>query len=360
MTMYVVEKEAVLHNLEWLLKKAGNTPVWAVLKGNGYGLGIEPMARLCLQAGIRRFAVTELSEAQIIRELHADARVLMLRPLSDRQELDRMLELGVIATISSTEHAAIVNAAAARKDMVAEVHVKIDTGMGRYGFLPDETEKILDIYRLHDHLAVSGIYTHFHTAFGKQKVTLAQAEQFKTVLSAIEGAGIETGEAHCCNSHGFLRFPELKMSGVRLGSALLGRVRTKTGLRKVGVCETAVEEVRWLPAGHTTGYGAAWKAKSPTKIAVLPVGWYHGFTNEYGNDIFRFRDCLRQMLGAVRRMIFKKKIYVSIGGKKCPVLGHVGMLHTVCDVTRLSCNVGDKALVEISPTQVRGMEIVYR
>jgi len=360
MSTYVVEKEAVLHNVEYLLKKADKTPVWAVLKGNGYGLGTVPMAQLCWQAGVRRFAVTELSEAAAIRELYRDAQILMLRPMVKREDLEQLLELDVIATISSTENASALNSIAARKDTVAEVHLKVDTGMGRYGFLPEETEKILDIYRLQDHLAVSGIYTHFHTAFGKAKVTEAQAELFRSVLHMIEGTGIETGIPHCCNSHAFLRFPELKMGGVRLGSALLGRVRTKSGLRKVGICESAVEELRWLPAGHTTGYGAAWRAKKPTKIAVIPVGWYHGFTNEYGNDIFRFRDCLRQMFVALKRMIFGKKIYVNIGGKKCRVLGHVGMLHTVCDVTKLSCSVGDKVTVEISPTQVRGMEIVYR
>ena len=360
MKTYIVEKEAILHNIDWLLKKAEKTPVWAVLKGNGYGLGVEPMARLCWQRGIRRFAVTELSEARIIRELYRDAHILMMRPMVELEQLEELLELDVIATIGSIEQAAALNGMASRLDVVAEVHVKIDTGMGRYGFLPNETEKILDIYRFHDHLAVSGIYTHFHTAFGKPKITAQQAEMFGAVLKTIEGAGIETGTPHCCNSHAFIRFPELKMGGVRLGSALLGRVRARSGLRKVGVCETAIDEIRWLPAGHSTGYGAAWRAKKPVKIAVIPVGWYHGFTNEYGNDIFRIRDCLRQILGAVKRMIFGKKIYVNVGGKKCPVLGHVGMLHTVCDVTKIACGVGDKVTVEISPTQVRGMEILFR
>ena len=80
------------------------------------------------------------------------------------------------------------------------------------------------------------------------------------------------------------------MEGVRLGSALLGRVLTKSNLRRVGRCEATIDELRWLPAGHSTGYGAAWRAKKPTQIAVISVGWYHGFTNEYGRDIFRFRD----------------------------------------------------------------------
>jgi len=360
MKAYIVEKDAILHNLDVLQQKAGCTPIWAVLKGNGYGLGVGPMAELCWESGIRRFAVTEPDEVRAIRERYADAQILMLRPTTDRDELNALLELDAIATIGSTEDAAALNSLAAQKGLVAEVHVKIDTGMGRYGFLPEELEKILSVYRYNDHIAVSGIYTHFHTAFGKAKHTEAQEETFRKLVQAITDAGIEPGARHCCNSAAFLRWPEMKMEGVRLGSALLGRVLTKSNLRRVGVCEATVDELRWLPAGHSTGYGAAWKAKKPTQIAVISVGWYHGFTNEHGRDIFRFRDCLREALGAVKRMIFKKKLYVSINGKKCPVLGHVGMLHTVVDVTKVNVKLGDTALLDINPTQVRGMDLRFR
>ncbi len=360
MKTYIVEKEAILYNLDLLKQKAAGTPIWAVLKGNGYGLGVRPMAELCLSADIRRFAVTVLSEALIIRELSADAQILLLRPTTDPAELQQLLDLDVIATIGSTEAAVALNALAGQRGVVADVHVKIDTGMGRYGFLPEETEKILSIYRYHDNLAVSGIYTHFHSSFGKEKVTLAQAERFRQVVKAIEDAGIEPGTPHCCNSNAFLRWPDLHEGGVRLGSALLGRVAAKSRLRRVGHCEATVDELRWLPKGHSCGYGAGWIAKKPTQIAVIPVGWYHGFTAEHGNDLFRFRDSLRLVLKGMKQMVFKKKIHVSINGKKCPVLGHVGMLHTVCDVTKVNCRLGDRVTVEINPTVLRGMEIQFK
>ena len=191
MKTYLVEKDAIIHNLNILKKKADGTPIWAVLKGNGYGLGVKPMAELCLAEGIRRFAVTEIFEALTIRELCADAQILMLRPTTDPEEMQRMLDLDVIATIGSTEDAAALSALAGQRGTVAEAHLKIDTGMGRYGFLPDEMEKILSIYRYHDHLAVSGIYTHFHSSFGKEKITMAQAEAFRQVVKAIEEAGFK-------------------------------------------------------------------------------------------------------------------------------------------------------------------------
>ncbi len=360
MKQYIVEQAAIAHNLEVLSEKAGSAPIWAVLKGDGYGIGIVPMAKACLQAGILRFAVTEVDEAAKLRELSESAQILMLRPVREPEELEKMLEMNVIATVSSVEDAAVLNSIANQLGAVAEAHVKIDTGMGRHGFLPHETEKMLSVYRHHDRIAVSGIYTHFHSAFGKASVTKQQAQRSEAVVQALAEAGVEPGTAHCCNSTAFLRFSDLKMGGVRLGSALLGRVPGKTNLRKVGWCEATIDQLRWLPAGHTTGYGGAWRAKRPTRIAVIPVGWYHGFGVEHGNDIFRFRDCLRMGLNALKWMMFPPKLQVSVGGRKCKVLGHVGMLHTVCDVTKVSCNEGDKVRMEIKPLQVHGMEILWK
>ena len=360
MKAYCVETAAIRYNLEKLTRLAGKTPIWAVLKGNGYGLGTGEMAKLCHEAGIRRFCVTEISEAMDIRMQFAQAEILMLRPTTDLGELQQMLDLDVIATISCSAEAAALNSLAGQRGTVAEVHVKVDTGMGRYGFMPHDTEKILSVYLHNDNLAVSGIYTHFHSAFCNENSVFAQAETFKGVLNALIKAGVDPGAAHCCNSAAFLRWPELHMGGVRLGSALLGRVLVKADLRRVGRCEATVDEIRWLPTGHSTGYGAAWKAKKPTRTAVIPVGWYHGFAVSYGDDIFRIRDCIRAMLRALKNMLRRKKLYVRINGSLCPVLGHVGMLHTVCDITKANCSVGDTAILDINPLQVRGMEIRYQ
>ena len=182
--------------------------------------------------------------------------------------------------------------------MQAEVHVKIDTGMGRYGFLPDELDQLLPIFRYMPGLHVTGIYTHLHSAFCSQKATIAQAEAFQRVLDQLHASGCETGMAHMLNSAGLLKYPQYAMDGVRVGSAILGRVsvRGNFGLTRIGECQATVEELRWLPKGHSCGYGAGWTAKKPTRVAVFSVGWYHGFGVEMGNDLFRFRDCLRGVL----------------------------------------------------------------
>lgn len=121
-------------------------------------------------------------------------------------------------------------------------------------------------------LHVTGIYTHLHSAFCNQKATIAQAEAFQGVLDKLHAEGCGTGMAHMLNSAGLLKYPEYAMDGVRVGSAILGRVsvRGNWGLARIGECQATVEELRWLPKGHSCGYGAGWTAKKPTRMAVFP------------------------------------------------------------------------------------------
>ena len=198
--------------------------------------------------------------------------------------------------------------------------------------------------------------------FTPEYSVILYAAAFDGVLQAIKKAGYETGTPHICNSAGLLRFPDLAMGGVRIGSAILGRLSFKGsyGLKRVGVCEAAIGEIRWLPKGHTCGYGAAWKAKHPTRIAIVPVGWYHGFGCEMGHDVFRTRDQLRAALSALAGIFRRKAYYVMLGTQRCKVLGHIGMLHTVIDVTKVKCALGDRVQMNINPLMLKGMDVVFR
>ena len=361
MKAYIVESAELRKNLDNIKKRAGSAVIYAVLKGNGYGLGLIPMAAACRDAGITRYAVTEVSDVAALRQCgFPDEEILMLRPTADSGEVRQLLALNAVFTVSSQEDAAVLNGVASQENAVAKAHIKIDTGMGRYGFLPEEMDKILSVYSYMDHISVTGIYTHLHSAFCDKKATKAQIESFGRVLAALREAGIEPGMAHVLNSSGVLHFSGAAMDAVRVGSALLGRVHGGHGLKRVGYCETQVEELKGLPKGHTTGYGAGWKAKRPTRVAILPVGWYNGFGCEMGNDLFRFRDCLRRIAASLRVMLFGKAYYVIINGKRCKVLGHIGMLHTAADVSGIQCSLGDMARVEINPLMQKGMDVEWR
>lgn len=361
MSAYVVSREILSQNIRWLKKEANGVPIWAVIKGDGYGLGALPLAELLSEEGIHHFCVTEVREAALLRENgFADDQILMLRSVNDRQTLHRLLDLNVILTVGSWEAASAIDAIAAERADIAEVHLKIDTGMGRYGFLPEEIERVKLLYREMKHLAVSGIYTHFNCAFGGKKLTKREFAVFQSVVSQLREAGLETGVVHCCNSSAFLRFPEMRCDGVRLGSAILGRMPFRTKLRPVGYCESKIEELRTLPKGHSTGYGALWRAKQDTRVAIIPVGWYHGLCVSCRADRSRARDCLRLALSDLKAMLRREHTYVEIGGKRCRLIGAIGMLHCAADVSGITCKRGDLVKLQMNPLHRKDLPVQFR
>lgn len=362
MARYVVEKERVAGNIALVQKRTGSAVIWGVVKGNGYGLGVEPMAKLLAAGGVDHFAVTEVQEARALREAgFQEEPILMLRGTANPQEINELLDLKVILSVGSREDAREIDQLARERSTVAEVHLKLDTGMGRYGFRPEEVDQVLSVYRSMENLAVSGVYTHFHTATSR-KATMAQYGLFQEMLDDIHQAGFETGMVHCCNSTAAWRYPALRRDAVRVGSILLGRVPFSggNGLRPVGYAEAEIEEIRELPAGATVGYGAGYKAKRPIRTAVVSLGWYHGFGVTRGFDLWRPRDCFRGMAREAKAMLRRKSLYVTVNGQACRVLGHVGMVNIVVDVTGLSCKLGDRVTADVNPILQKGMEIVFR
>lgn len=362
MKAYIVEQDLLTENLRILTEKAGEAAIYGVIKGNGYGLGLLPIAHALWDAGITRFAVTEIEEVQALREGgFQEAEILMMRETALPEELELLLSLDAIATVGCPETADAMEAVAAAAERKFPCHVKIDTGMGRYGFLPGDTEGVSAIYG-RTSLDVQGIYTHFHSAFSSEKDTHAQFAAFQGVLSALDSAGIAPGVRHCCNSSAFLKYPEMHLDAVRLGSAILGRLSFPgvTDLKPLGYCEAQVELLRDLPKGHTVGYGAPFHLKRPTRIAVCGVGYYHGFGMESGEDLFRFRDCVRNALSAVKALLTRRKVYGTVNGKPARVLGHIGMVQTIFDVTDIPCQVGDPIRLAIGPLKVKGLEVRFR
>ncbi len=361
MKAYIIETQALLHNIEMIKKEAGEAVIWAVLKGNGYGLGAVPFAQLLDKQGITHFAVFEQEEAIALRKAgFSENPILMLRGTSNEAEIHTLLDLNVTIGIGSQFDAAAVNAAAARRGTAADVHIAIDTGMGRYGFLPQETDQIISVYQDLPYLTISGIYTHFHTA-SSQKATRAQFAQFRHVLQMLKEAGCNPGMIHCCNSVSFLHYSDMHCDAVRIGTALLGRsAAAPAGYIPIGYAEAEVEELRRLPAGSTVGYRRGWKAKRDTTVAVVSIGWYHGFSLERGYDLFRFRDCFRGIAKNLKAFLTRKALYATVNGKRCRVVGHVGMMNLEIDVTDISCKQGDPVKLQINPILVKGLPIVFR
>lgn len=349
MKSIIIDRQCIRHNIEQVKLRAQNAAIYGVLKGDGYGLGLLELASLLREGGVARFAVTEADDALRLRANgFTQEEILLLRPAEPRS-LEAILENGITASIGSREAAEALGALAARRSVTARVHIEIDTGMGRYGFLPGEIDPIEAVFRTPG-LEVAGIYTHFSSAFGDGKATRAQFARFTALVERLRAGGLEPGLVHAANSSALMRFG-MNLDAVRVGSALTGRLAGEGGarLQKAGYIRCEVDEVRWLPKGSNIGYGDVFKTRRPTKIAVLPVGYAHGFGVEKARDAYRLRDALRYIFADLLLALGRNRLYAMVNGKRAPVLGRVGMLHTTVDVTGIECAPGDPARLEASP-----------
>ncbi len=362
MATYIVEVQKLCHNLTILKEKAGNATIWGVVKGNGYGLGTAALALLLRQQGICHFAVTALTEARALRQAGlTDEPILMLRATADPEELRELAELQVICTLGSAADAEALETVGRELNMVAQAHVKLDTGMGRFGFLPEQTGEAGRLYRDYPHIHPTGIYTHFHSG-SNQAVTEEQFRIFTAQVETLKSQGIDVGMVHCCNSLAFWNFPHMHLDAVRLGSCILGRVGYghRAGLRSIGYAQAQVEALKTLPKGHNVGYSRGCRLKRQTTAAVVGVGYIHGFSVERGYDVFRFKDCLRSMARYLKYLLKGRRLTVEVNGHLCPVLGHVGMVNMVVDVTDIPCALHDPVRVAINPLDLKEMDILYQ
>ena len=355
MRTLVIEKAAVKHNLTIIKDRAAGAVIYGVLTGDGGGAGAVPMAKLLRAEGIGRFAVYEVREAEKLRQAgFEDEEILMLRSTTDREELERLVDLNVVCTISSVDTGLALNALAENRSTVACAHIQVDTGMGFGGFLVSEPEKILLAYRSLPNVALEGIYTQLHAMRVGDPECAHQLERFHQVLDTVHAAGFETGTVHAAGSFALLHNDSARLDGVRAGSAVLGRCRRTRDdrLKTVGFGEVSLAEVRWLPKGHCVGTDKPIVLKKPTRVAVLPVGYQNGF------GVIRPRETSFWALLARWRQAQKRTVRVS--GQKVRILGPIGATETLLNVTNVKCSAGDPACFDIDPLFARGFTREFR
>ncbi len=354
MNAFVVECEKLRANIENILERAGEMKVYAVIKGNGYGFGLCEYAKFLRECGVSAFAVTEPEEVVELRAAGIENEILMLRSTALADEIESLILNGAVLTVGSNEAAVAINGVAGKLQRKARVHIKIDTGMGRYGYAPDEIDKITAVYDYMDNIEPCGIYTHLNASFGSKKKTLIQIAIFKDLVSELKERGYGVGISHFAASCAFHRFDIDFGEAVRIGSAFTGRlaIANTYNLQRVGYLQSEVCEIKWLEKGATVGYGGVYTAPSPRKVAIAPLGYSHGFGVEKVRDSYRFRDSVRYVMQDIKRSLFGEKQYAKVGDKKVRILGHIGMLHTVLDITNVPCQIGDLVTYSVNPLYV--------
>jgi len=283
-----VDLDAIGANYAQIRDALGEVKLCAVVKADGYGAGAVMVARHLESLGIERLAVVTLDEAVELRQAGVRAPILNMgaifpdqAPLAVRYYIEQM--------VFQPELLGALDAAARAAGVLARIHLKVDTGMSRYG-LPAEAAAAL-IARLPEWPALEciGVMTHFPMSDGLDK-SFAQLQigRFSALRREVEGAGRRIPLWHMCNSGGVLDLPEAHMDMVRVGLMLYGyypsrEVRRPFDLRPALQVRTRIAAVRTISRGDSVGYGRRYMAEQPERIAVLPVGYADGYDRKLRN-----------------------------------------------------------------------------
>ena len=359
MKSLVVETQKLRDNLkivrEIVAKNNKETKLIAVIKGNGYGLGLVEYAQFLADNGIEFFAVATVEEAIKLRRNGIKQDILMMSSTAVKEDIKTLIENNIILTIGSKESGDAVEEIAQNVNKKVSAHIKIDTGFGRYGFIYNQKEEMINTIKAWKNIDVQGMFSHFSIAFyGKGQESKEQYERFMECVEKLKDNGINPQMLHMCNSSAFLRFPEMHLNAVRIGSVLLGRlsIPNEWGFKRVGYLTSNVAEIKILPAKYNVGYSNSYKTKKTTEVAIVPCGYADGFNVKVDRDMFRPIDKLRYIVRDIKDASKKQQIYVTINGEKCKVLGRLGMFHVSVDITNKAVKINDEVRFEVSPMLV--------
>lgn len=369
MKSLVINREDLKHNIRKIKEITKDTgrldnhkpiKIIAVVKGNGYGLGLIPYSKFLIDNGIDFLAVSTVEEAVKLREAGLQARILMLSSTAIKKEIELLVENDIIITIGSKEALDVAETVAKEKNKQIKAHLKIDTGFGRYGFIYSKKQEMLEALKNMKNVQIEGTFSHFSLAFyEKNEYSEEQFKRFMDVIEFLKENNIETGMLHICNSSAFLKFKHMRLNAVRVGSAFLGRLAIPNtyGLKKIAYLKSNVAEIKELPEKYNVGYSNSFTTKKTTKIALVPVGYADGYNVREQRDMFRKIDRLRYIVRDIKDSFKDKSLYVDIlckeaqekQYKKCKVLGRIGMYHISVDVTGKDVQVGSEVKLDVSP-----------
>ena len=302
----------ITHNLEVIRRQVGpGVKLLGVVKADAYGHGAVRVAQHLEKIGASYLAVSNIDEAEELRQNGVTLPILMLG-FTPADQSERIIRIGMTQTVEDCECARLFSEAAVKLGQKMKVHIKLDTGMGRLGFqcddahFEDSLRGILEVLRLPG-LDVEGVFTHFsvadeaaeeHVAF-----TRVQHERFVRMIEAVEKQGnFKFRLRHCCNAGGIASYPEWAGDMVRCGIILYGAgdLARKMGMKPVMTLKTVVSTIKDYASGTSISYGRTFFTQRDSRIAVLPIGYADGLFRSLSNKMRVLTPCgMAQQVGRI-------------------------------------------------------------
>ncbi len=277
-----IDLDALAYNVRSLRSCVGpDVQFAAVVKANAYGHGMEAVAAAALEAGASWLAVNLADEGLRLRAGGFTCPVLVLGYVPP-WEAAKAVAHDLTPTVNTLQTALALGSAAREGGKTVDVHVKVDTGLGRFGQLPEEVLPFVQALLAIPHLRFQGLWTHFASADERDKTyTYHQLAVFRQVLAELEAHGIAVPLRHAANSAGIMEVPESHFDLVRAGISMYGlypsdEVARTVPLRPVMSLKSRVARVRTLPAGASISYNRTYITSTATKVALVPLGYADG------------------------------------------------------------------------------------
>ena len=322
-----------LDNLEYNINQiksrvSENVKLCGIVKANAYGHGVEEIAANLIEHGFDYLAVAFIDEAVELRLCGIEHPILILGN-TPKDTVEQVVEYNITASVYNIETAKMLSAEAVKQNKTAKIHIKIDTGMSRIGFLPTEQsiEEITSVSKL-PNIYIEGIFTHFaNSDANDETMTLKQFDKFMYVVSVLESRGINIPVKHCCNSAAIIKYPHMHLDMVRAGIILYGMypsdIEYDINLKPLMNFKTSVINVKTMQPGETISYGATYTVEKPMKVATIAVGYADGYSRLLSN---RGR--------------------VLVNGQFANILGRICMDQCMIDVTNVhNISIGDEVVL---------------
>ena len=325
-----INLDNICDNINEVRKKVGrNTKIMAIIKADGYGHGAVPIAKV-LNSSVDSYGVAIVEEGVELRKAGITKPILILGYTPERM-YDRILEYDLMPTVCDYAMAEKMSAKAAEHKKMLKIHIKLDTGMSRIGFMPEEEsiKNIVEISKL-SNIEIDGIFSHFARADEEDKTfTNEQLRKFLEMTDAIEQEGVKIPIKHISNSAGIIELPEANLNMVRSGISTYGLYpsedvqKENLPLKPAMSLYAYITMVKELEKGIPVGYGGTYVTTKKTKVATIPAGYGDGYPRALSNQ------------GRV-----------LIHGQYAPIIGRVCMDQFMVDVTHIDdVKTGDKAIL---------------